>query len=47
MDDPETVPEFHWRQPFPVTGALGVLVLCAISAGLWAALIWSVLAVVH
>ena len=45
MDDQDSFPEFELHQPFPLSGAVGVAVLCTISAALWIALIWTLLAV--
>jgi hypothetical protein len=42
---PEQVPGFEMRPPFPLAGVVGVVVLCLVSAGLWTALIWTLVAV--
>lgn len=42
---PEQVAGFETRPPFPLAGVVGVVALCLVSAALWAALIWTLLAI--
>ena len=43
---PEQIPGFEVRPSFALSGAVGVVALCVVSALLWTALIWALVVVV-